>query len=86
MGKPANVHRVLDRLLKQAYSRHAEFQVAEAYASIGDVEHMLPWLEKAFAVRDGSLLMLNTNPHFVSVRSDARFQALRARVGVPATQ
>jgi DNA-binding winged helix-turn-helix (wHTH) protein/TolB-like protein len=86
MGKSADARHVLDRLVREADNRHAEFQVAEAYASIGDVEHMLPWLEKAFAVRDGALLMLNMNQRFAPVRSDARFRAFTARVGLPVVQ
>jgi DNA-binding winged helix-turn-helix (wHTH) protein/TolB-like protein len=86
IGKPEDARRILDRLVRQAENRHAEFQVAEAYASISDVEHTLPWLEKAFTVREGSLLMLNVNQQFASVRSDPRFQAFTARIGLPAIQ
>jgi hypothetical protein len=51
---------------------------------MGDVDGMLPWLEKAFAERSGSLLLLNVTPQFAAVRSDPRFQALEVRAGLPA--
>jgi hypothetical protein len=50
---------------------------------MGDVDGMLPWLERAFAERSGSLLLLNVTPQFAAVRSDPRFLAFEGRVGLP---
>jgi len=76
---------MLERLIRLARNDYGlAFNVASVYASMGDVEQMLPWLETAFTERSGSLLLLNVIPQFAGVRSDPRFRALTARVGLPA--
>ena len=69
------------RLARNDYA--IAFNVATVYASMGDVDGMLPWLERAFAERSGSLLLLNVTPQFAAVRSDPRFLAFEGRVGLP---
>jgi DNA-binding winged helix-turn-helix (wHTH) protein/TolB-like protein/tetratricopeptide (TPR) repeat protein len=83
-GRKAEARRTADRIGRQAQQDFGlSYLVASAYASLGDVDAMLPWLEKAFAERTGGLLLLNVHPMFAAVREDPRFQAFVARTGLP---
>jgi len=81
------MRRALDRLLRlDAHHYELAYGIAEAYASLGDVDSTLLWLEKAFLERSGALLVVNLDPSFAPVRGDPRFRGFAARVGVPAIQ
>jgi DNA-binding winged helix-turn-helix (wHTH) protein/TolB-like protein/lipoprotein NlpI len=84
-GRRAEARQAADRLRREAQQNFGlSDQVASAYACTGDVDAMLPWLEKAYDERSGALLFLSVHPLFDAVRQDSRFQALVARVGLPA--
>jgi len=40
-------------------------------------------LEKAFAEHDFSMVLINVMPWYQTLRSDARFQALLTKLGLP---
>ena len=76
-----------ERLLRlEAKDYDLEYGIAEAYASRGDLDHTLFWLEKAFSERSGALLLMNLDPEFAPVRADPRFRGFAARVGLPVIQ
>jgi TolB-like protein/Flp pilus assembly protein TadD len=84
-GRQAEARDMLERLIRLARNDYGlAFNVASIYASMGDVEGMFRWLEKAFAERSGGLLLLNVVPQFAAVRSNPRFRAFTSRVGLPA--
>ena len=84
-GRRGEARDMLERLIRLAKNDYGlAFNVASVYASMGDVEPMLPWLEKAYAERSGALLLLNVVPQFAAVRSDARFRAFTVRAGLMA--
>jgi TolB-like protein len=84
-GRKAEARQMADRLRREAQKNFGLSDlVASAYACTGDVDAMLPWLEKAYDERSGALLFLSVHPLFDAVRQDSRFQALVARVGLPA--
>ena len=56
--------------------------VARLYADLGDREHALEWLEKAYAERDSNLLFLKTDQSWDSLRADPRFASLAHRIGL----
>lgn len=58
------------------------YYMATTYASAGDKERALQWLEKCFQQRDLSLLALKVDPWMDPLRSDVRFQDLLRRVGL----
>ena len=55
---------------------------AYTYALLGDKEHTLEWLEKAYEVRD-PWLYVKADPRLDNLRTDARFQSLIRRMGLP---
>jgi len=86
-GRRPEAGQMLERLIRLAKDDYGlAFNVASVYASMGDVERMLPWLEKAYDERSGALLLLNVVPQFADVRSDPRVRAFTARVGLPAVK
>ena len=55
-------------------------EVALVYVGLGDKDHAMAWLEKAFVGRLNSGVLLR--PAFDSLRSDSRFQHLLRRIGL----
>jgi hypothetical protein len=56
--------------------------VSWAYIGIGDNDHALSWLEKAYAQHSNAMTTLKVEPRYDSLRSDPRFQDLVRRVGL----
>lgn len=67
-------------------SRPCESNLAAAqgpYASIGDREQALQFLDEAVQQHDGNLLFCKVNPWFDPLQSDRRSQAFLRRTGIP---
>jgi len=56
--------------------------LANTYALLGDKDHTLEWLEKAYEARD-PWLYIKADPRFDYLRSDARFNDLVKHMGLP---
>jgi len=56
--------------------------VAEVYASLGDKDQALRWLERGYHERDAWLALLKVWPPFDPLRSDPRFQDLLRRMNL----
>jgi tetratricopeptide (TPR) repeat protein len=58
------------------------FTIAAVYASVGDRDHAMQWLEQAFREKDWQLrTMLNfDSPYLRSLAGDPRYVALRKKV------
>jgi serine/threonine protein kinase/tetratricopeptide (TPR) repeat protein len=57
--------------------------IADSYLLVGDKNKALDWLETAYEERDPDLPYINCWPHWDSLRSEPRFQALLRRMGIP---
>src|SRR5271154_7059769 len=66
---------------KSGYS--VTYNIAEAYADLGDKEEAFRWLNAAFQEHDIGLMGLKTDFLLDPLRSDARFAALMRQVGLP---
>jgi len=55
----------------------------EVYVALGEVDRAFKVLESLYRRRDGSLILLNADPRFDSLKSDPRFQQLLQRLGLP---
>jgi DNA-binding winged helix-turn-helix (wHTH) protein/tetratricopeptide (TPR) repeat protein len=55
--------------------------LAELYARLGENDQALEWLERAYRERDMSLIFLNLDPNWESLRPDPRLQNLLRRMG-----
>jgi TolB-like protein/Tfp pilus assembly protein PilF len=59
------------------------YLLATIYASLGEHDRAMDWLDRAYADRDFQLVSLKVDPAFDPLRSNTRFQNLLARIGLP---
>jgi Flp pilus assembly protein TadD len=62
-------------------SSAADSNIALIYVGLGDNDNAMIWLNKAYQARFNPSILLR--PAFDALRSDARFQDLRQRIGLP---
>ena len=73
--------RQLDARSKEGYV--SPYFFALVYAGLGQKDHVLEYLEKAYQERHPYLILLKVEPVFAGVRPDPRFQNLLGRIGIP---
>jgi len=71
-------------VLIQKYSENCAYQIAEVYASRGDVDTAFDWLERAYMQHDGGLQALKRSGHLRSLRDDPRMGVLLNKMGLNA--
>jgi len=59
------------------------YEVVLLLVSLGETDAAFAWLERAFEERDPTLVSLKTDPMLDSIRPDARFDDLLARMSFP---
>jgi tetratricopeptide (TPR) repeat protein len=74
------------KIAKDLESRASESSTADAnialiYVALGDNDQAIVWLNKAYQARFNPSILLR--PAFDPIRSDARFQDLLRRIGLP---
>lgn len=71
--------------LKQLWPAHAHaaLDLAVVYSGLGEKDQALSWLGEASKSEVGDLIAVGQNPHFATLRSDARFQALVEKERAP---
>jgi TolB-like protein len=57
--------------------------IALGYASIGETDEALAWLERGYQERDPLMISVKADPRFDPLRSDPRFDDLLRRIGFP---
>ncbi|MFL6603459.1 MAG: winged helix-turn-helix domain-containing tetratricopeptide repeat protein [Steroidobacteraceae bacterium] len=82
-GRRSEALAELDRVLKLSVQRYVPaVDIASIYASLGDTENALTWLDRALQQRASTLGFLAQNPTFDRLHDDPRFAALVDRVGL----
>jgi DNA-binding winged helix-turn-helix (wHTH) protein/TolB-like protein/Tfp pilus assembly protein PilF len=82
-GRRAEALAELDRVLKLSTQRYiSAVDIASIYASLGDTDNALDWLDRALQQRASTLGFLAQNPAFDGLHDDPRFAALVDRVGL----
>lgn len=83
-GRSTPMRQILNELDRRSRDHYVQpFYIARVYASAGDRERTLAWLEKAYADRSIDLIELKIEPAFDFLHNDARFIDLLHRVGWP---
>jgi Tfp pilus assembly protein PilF len=72
------------RELEQRYAADGAYQIAEVYATRGEMDPAFAWLERALDQKDGGLTYLLGDPLFEQAREDPRWKAFLAKMGLPA--
>ena len=83
-GNKSQVIKVLDQLKEMSRANYvAPYNVAIVYAALGDRDHAMAELEKAYEERSWYIVMLAVDPKLDNLRGDPRFRDLVRRVGLP---
>jgi serine/threonine protein kinase/tetratricopeptide (TPR) repeat protein len=83
-GRRTEARRILNELQRRSETEYISgVHIAWIYVSLGEKEHALAWLEKAFNNRDPEMGWINRDPWFDPLRSDPRFQDLLRRMNFP---
>jgi serine/threonine-protein kinase len=73
----------LQRVLEVSTSRYVSpLDIATIYASLGDSDNALLWLDRALDRRAAALGFVPQNPSFDSLHHDARFASIIEKIGV----
>jgi len=81
-GDKAKARQVLAQLLKRSRQTYIPpYFSAVLYASLGEKESALRWLDEAYTERDLYLTGMKVDPALDPLRSDPKFQELARRVG-----
>ena len=74
---------MLAELLTMSHSGYFPPHAFEhVYLGLGDHEKVFEWMEKSYQERSNSMLWIKVGELFDSVRSDPRFDAYLAKVGL----
>jgi eukaryotic-like serine/threonine-protein kinase len=83
-GRRDDARRILDELLSRFQRNHTgPVQIATIYAALGERNEALNWLEEAYRVHDGNMVMLKVFPGWDPLRADPRFGVLLQRMKFP---
>src|SRR6267143_524002 len=81
-GRIADAKKLLDKLLTRGTEQYVpSYWIALVYTGMGIKDEAMKYLERAFLERSSWLVWANVEPRFDSLRSDARFASLLARIG-----
>src|SRR5262249_29471839 len=82
-GKKSEAQKVLAQMQDISTKRYVPpYNMAIAYAGMGEKDQAFAWLERAYADRSFYITWLNYDPQLDSLRSDPRFADLLRRVGL----
>ena len=79
-GRTSDANAALQKMLDN--SAGSEFQVAETYAYIGNVDQAFAWLDRAVALRDPGIQWLRGDPLLRNLTRDPRYAALLRRLNM----
>jgi eukaryotic-like serine/threonine-protein kinase len=82
LGRKSESDRAFKELLSK-YKETAAFQIAEVYATRGEVDAAFTWLERAYSQRDGGLTFVKGDPLLASLEIDQRYVAFLKKMGLP---
>ena len=86
-GQKQEARAILDRLLDMSKSRYVPaYDIAVAYLGLGENGLAFDWLSKAFEERSGFLIYIKCDRRFDVLRSDPRYAALLAKIGLPSAE
>src|SRR4029077_15773006 len=81
-GRIGDVRKLLNECLNEVETNHElAIAIASAYASLGDRDKSIEWLERAYSEHVTALISLNADFVFDGIRMDPRFQSLMRKLG-----
>ncbi len=68
--------------MRDGYGQINPCAIATIYCYLGDRDHAMEWLEKAYAKHYQAILYIKADPDFAILRGDPRFDNLLRRIGI----
>ncbi|HEV8149431.1 MAG TPA: protein kinase [Gemmatimonadales bacterium] len=83
LGRLEEAEEILKRLEEESRQHYVRAEVlAMGYAAVGDFDKAFASLERAFQARSAGLIYLHVDPGYEPLKSDSRYEALVARIGL----
>src|SRR5713101_4660511 len=83
MGRRNDARRILNQLIEKSRQEYvAADSIAAVYATLGEKDEALRWLDRAFEEHSGGFYSYMFRPEFRPLRSDPRFADLLHRTGI----
>lgn len=85
LADPATRQRNVPRLLARipaAEQRKSQFWIATFWAQLGEADSAFAWIDRAYRAHQPDLVSIRTDPMIDPVKSDPRYQAVVARIGL----
>src|SRR2546428_2478515 len=83
MGRRDDARRILNQLIEKSRQQYvAADSIAAVYATLGEKDEALRWLDRAFEEHSGGFYSYMFRPEFRPLRSDPRFADLLRRTGI----
>jgi serine/threonine protein kinase/Tfp pilus assembly protein PilF len=87
LGQRGEALRIVEQLENASTERYTPaLSMATVYSGLGDKDQAFAWLDKAYEERSNRLAYLNTDPVWIPLRKDRRFDELLRRIGLPRYQ
>ena len=65
------------------YAAVAAYQIADAYAFRGEIDHAFDWLQRAYDIRDSGMTSMLLDPLLTNLHDDPRWEPFLDKVGLP---
>ena len=83
VGRTAKARKELVELQRlEDQGKQLAYSIAVVYASLGDHDQAFHWLDVAYSARDGSLILLKSDPSLDVLREDPRFAELLRKMNL----
>jgi TolB-like protein len=82
LGRKADSDQALAKLL-ESQAEHHPFIIAEAYASRGESDEALRWLDRAYLQKDSGLTFIETDLALRKLLGDPRYKAFLKKMNLP---
>jgi tetratricopeptide (TPR) repeat protein len=84
MGQRGEALKVIENMKRLSAHAYVDpYEMAIAYAGLGDKDQAMKWLTKAYEERSTEMPQVKVEPFFDNLRSDPRFQDLVRRMKFP---
>jgi len=80
-GDKVTMQKIMQELVASGHRHVSPYNIARVYGAIDDKQRALEWLERAYWEHNPDLIELTREPSFTSLRFDAKFRELTARIG-----
>lgn len=81
-GRVADARKALHAAGELSQSYGASAWLVAPHAAVGEIDQAFAWMQRAYAERDGALILLNTEQSYAPLRHDPRFAEFARRVGL----